>query len=95
MFFSQQENLLSEVFNDEENDETFNGFVPEELLSSSIDEDDENPIDFMKNWQDIEWPRTDISFIRVLGLNVNLEDQWTPLIIELVYQGRRLPDHGR
>lgn len=49
MFFSQQENLLSEVFNDEENDETFNGFVPEELLSSSIDEDDENPIDFMKN----------------------------------------------
>lgn len=71
MFLSQHKNLFSEVFNDKENDEEFNGFVPEDLLSSSDDEDDENPIDFMENWQDIDWPRTEIGFIRVLELNVN------------------------
>lgn len=71
--------LFSEVFNDKENDEEFHDFVPEDLLSSSDDEDDENPIDFLENWQCIDWPRTDIGFIRVLGLNLNLEDQRSPL----------------
>lgn len=66
-------------FNDKENDEEFHGFVPEDLLSNSDDEDDENPIDFMENWQGIDWPRADIGFIRVLGLNLNLEDQRSPL----------------
>lgn len=48
-FLPQHENFFNKVFTDEESDEEFDGFVPEDLPNSSDEEDDEKLVGFIAN----------------------------------------------